>query len=306
MKKTISIMLCMLMLLSCVNVSAENFITVELNANKIEFDTQPVNINGRVLVPARTIFEAIGATVLWDAPTRTVTSKHNGRTVIVTIDSKTMLVNGEKITLDVPPMIISDRTLVPARAVSEAFNADVIWDAHNNTVRIFTKSYLSRIESIKTHTSSKELKENIKSDFSISYFEEYDVKINANDGTDFEIISESKDHFSLLSVRADVYVGPEHPMTDAYAKAVAEGMVKAVSGTLISTEISHIGEEPFIKIHYTNPSIVSKNPNAPAKVLVYMGIESGVVYTMTYTYHGDIPKNISADINYMMDTLIIH
>ncbi len=306
MKKIISIALSLLMLFTCVNVSAEKNISVELDANKLEFDTNPVNINGRVLVPVRAIFEEIGATVVWDAPSKTVISKLNGRTVIMTIDSKTMLINGEKTELDVPPMIISDRTLVPARAAVEAFNAKVSWDAQNNTVKISTKEYLAHLETIKTYKSSKDLSETIKSDFSISYYDDYEVRINANDGTDFEILSESETHFALLSVRADVYTGPEHPMTDSYAQSVAEGMVKTISGTLISTEISHIVNEPFIKIHYTNPHIVSKNPNDSAKVLVYMGIESGVVYTMTYTYHGNIPKNVSSDMNHIMNTLIIH
>ncbi len=306
MKKIISIALSLLMLFACVNVSAENLISVELDANKLEFDAQPVNIEGRILVPVRAIFEAIGATVLWDAPTKTVISKLDQKTVTMTINSETMTINGEKVKLDVPPMIISDRTFVPVRAATEAYNADVSWDADNNTVKIFTKSYLARLENIKTHTASKTLKENIKSNFSISYFDNYNVKINANDGTDFEILSESDTHFALLSVRTDVYTGPEHPMTDSYARSVADGLVKAIFGTLISTEISHIGNEPFIKIHYTNPRIVSKNPNDSAKVLVYMGIESGVVYTMTYTYHGNIPKNVSSDMNHIMNTLLIH
>ena len=306
MKKIISIALCLLMLFACVNVSAENFISVELDANKLEFDTQPINIDGRILVPVRAIFEEIGATVSWDANLRKVISKLDGKTVVMTIDSKTMTVNGEKIELDVPPMIISDRTLVPVRAATEAYNADVSWDAANNTVRIFTQKYLARLENIKTHTSSKKLNENISSNFSISYFEDYTAKINANDGTDFEILSESDKHFALLSVRADVYTGPEHPMTESYAQSVAQGMVKAISGTLICTEISHIGKEPFIKIHYTNPHITGKIPDDIADVVVYMGIENGVVYTMTYTYLGDVPKNISADINHTMSTLIIH
>lgn len=307
MKKIISFTLCLLIMFACVNVSAQN-ISVELDANELEFDVPPTNIDGRVLVPVRAIFEAMGATVLWNEADKTVTSTLEKTTVVMTVDNHKMTVNGKKITLDVTPKIVDGRTLVPARAATEAFGADVFWDAHNNTVKIFTKEYLLRAKTMETHNSSKILSEekNIKSDFSISYFEELDVRIDANDGTDFEIVSSSDSHFALLSVRADIYSGPEHPMTDSYAQSVAEGMVKAVSGTLISTEISHIAEEEFIKIHYTNPINSGNIPDNTADVLVYMGIESGVVYTMTYTNYGEVPKNVSADINYIMDTLLIH
>lgn len=307
MKKILSFALCVLMLFACLNVSAQN-ISVELDANKLEFDTPPVNIDGRVLVPARTILEAMGATVLWNSETRTVTSKLNDTTVVMTIDSSQMKINGEKKNIDVPAKIINDRTMVPSRAITKAFGADVSWDAHSDTVKIFTKDFVLRTKEMKAHKSSKVLsKENsTTSDFSISYFDKMDVRINANDGTDFEIVSASDSHSAILSVRADIYTGPEHPMTDGYAQEVANGMVTAISGTLISTEISHIGDEEFIKIHYTLPSYSQSIPDDTSDVLVYMGIESGVVYTMTYTSYGNVPKKISADMNYIMDTLIIH
>jgi hypothetical protein len=54
------------------------------------------------------------------------------------------------------------------------------------------------------------------------------------------------------------------------------------------------------------PNYSQSIPDETSSVLVFMGIESGVVYTMTYTTLGSIPENISADINYIMDTLIIH
>lgn len=307
MKKILSVALCVLMLFACVNVSAQN-ISVELDANKLEFDVPPTNIDGRVLVPVRTILEAMGATVLWNGDTKTVTSKLNSTTVIITIDSCEMRVNGEKKVIDVPAKIIDGRTLVPARAVTESFGANVLWDAHNTSVKIFTKDFLLRAEEMKIHKSSKTLSEekSVKSDFSISYFEEMDVRINANDGTDFEIVSTSDNHSAILSVRADIYTGPEHPMTESYAKEVANGMVTAISGTLTSTEISHIDDEEFIKIHYTVANYSQTIPDDTSDVLVYMGIKSGVVYTMTYTNSGCVPKNVHADINYIMNTLIIH
>lgn len=39
-----------------------------------------------------------------------------------------MQIHNQKIKLDTAPIIVNDRTLVPLRAVSEAFDYDVNWD----------------------------------------------------------------------------------------------------------------------------------------------------------------------------------
>ncbi|MBE7015862.1 MAG: hypothetical protein E7417_03455 [Ruminococcaceae bacterium] len=49
-------------------------------------------------------------------------------------DEIKILVNGEKVTSDVPPVIIEDRTLVPVRAIFEALGAEVEWDDATKTV----------------------------------------------------------------------------------------------------------------------------------------------------------------------------
>lgn len=50
------------------------------------------------------------------------------------IDNATMNVGGTDKALDVPPMIINDRTMVPLRAIFEALGADVQWDGDTRTI----------------------------------------------------------------------------------------------------------------------------------------------------------------------------
>ena len=76
------------------------------------------------------------ATVTWDQNTQTATGKKGDRTVTVTIGSKTMYVNNTKYTLDTPPMVVSGRTLVPARAIAEGLGASVSWNQENAMVSI--------------------------------------------------------------------------------------------------------------------------------------------------------------------------
>ncbi len=103
----------------------------------VEFQDQKAVIeNGRTLVPARGVFEAIGATVSWDAVTQTVHVGKGSINVELKIGSDEMHVNGKTVKLDVPAKISNSRTLIPVRAVSEAFECKVGWDAETYTVTI--------------------------------------------------------------------------------------------------------------------------------------------------------------------------
>lgn len=118
------------------SVMAKDEIKVKYGNDTIEFDVSPQIINDRTMVPLRAIFEAIGATVDWDNTTKTVTSEKSGTTVRITIGSPVMYVNGKFVSLDSPACVIDNRTLVPVRAISEAFNANVMWDESTKTVII--------------------------------------------------------------------------------------------------------------------------------------------------------------------------
>jgi hypothetical protein len=112
-------------------------IKVTVGDTAVVFDQEPIIKEGRTLVPLRAIFEALGATVEWNAETKTVSAKdEKGVEITLTIGSKEMKVGDKVVTLDVPAQIVKDRTLVPVRAIAEAFGAEVAWDATTKTVAI--------------------------------------------------------------------------------------------------------------------------------------------------------------------------
>ena len=116
-----------------------NQITVYINNKQLNFDIYPITEKDRTLVPMRAIFEALGAEVEWENETQTATATKEGITVSVTIDSNRMLKNGEEIELDVPARLVGDsRTLVPLRAISEAFGCQVEWDEELQRVDIYS------------------------------------------------------------------------------------------------------------------------------------------------------------------------
>lgn len=53
-----------------------------------------------------------------------------------------IVVNGNKIETEAPPIIVEDRTLVPLRAISEALGCDVAWDGNTNGVTLTDGQYL--------------------------------------------------------------------------------------------------------------------------------------------------------------------
>lgn len=114
-------------------------ISVMLNEAEISFDQPPIIENDRTLVPLRAIFEALGATVDWNGDTQTVTSEKEGTTISLQIGSNKMYVNNSEKILDVAAKVINNRTLVPVRAISEAFGCNVEWDGETKTVIIKTE-----------------------------------------------------------------------------------------------------------------------------------------------------------------------
>lgn len=111
-------------------------IMVTVNHIPVVFDQPPTIVSDRTLVPLRAIFEAMGASVNWDPETRTVTASRGEDNLSLVIGTNVINKNGTEIKIDVPAMIIGDRTMVPARAIAESLGASVDWNPHTRTVII--------------------------------------------------------------------------------------------------------------------------------------------------------------------------
>ncbi len=82
---------------------------------------------GEILVPLRSMFEQMGATVSYDPATRTADVSKPGSDVKVTVGNANVVINGETRPLDVPPIIYKGNVLVPVRVISEGMGAYVQW-----------------------------------------------------------------------------------------------------------------------------------------------------------------------------------
>ena len=131
-----SIVFLIVLLMVSLTAFASETITVRLNDKLLDFDVEPQLIDGRTMVPLRTIFEALGAEIEWENTTRTVYAEKDDIVVECSIGNNLMYVNGDVHTMDVAPIIVDGRTLVPARFVAESFGCDVGWDPSTRTVYI--------------------------------------------------------------------------------------------------------------------------------------------------------------------------
>jgi alpha-tubulin suppressor-like RCC1 family protein len=114
-------------------------IKVKLDGTILLFDQPPVLINTKTMVPLRKIFEALGASIDWNAKTQTVTATLGETVVKLTIGDTKGYVNNEAVSLEQPAVIVNEKTLVPVRFIGESFGAKVGWDEATKTVILTSK-----------------------------------------------------------------------------------------------------------------------------------------------------------------------
>jgi len=113
--------------------------TYVLNGAEYTMDVAPYIKDARTYMPIRYVAYALGINdnnILWDQANKTVTLMKGDKVVQLQIGSKAIVINGAAVTMDVAPEISSDRTMLPARFVAQAFGADVDWDEATQTVTI--------------------------------------------------------------------------------------------------------------------------------------------------------------------------
>ena len=137
MKKIVSLMLLVILSLSVAVTSfSVDDVSVVLDGKCIDFDVKARIVDGRTMVPVRTIFEAMGATVEWDEATNTAICVKGNKTIKFKVNHMDMYVNERVVWMDIPAYIYDVRLLIALRYVAEAFGADVSWNRESNTVFI--------------------------------------------------------------------------------------------------------------------------------------------------------------------------
>jgi hypothetical protein len=120
-------------------------ITLEMEGQVIPTEVPPFIHNGRTLVPFRTVAEALNLQVNWNEEAQEVAVEGAGLILKMRIGVAEATKNGDPVILDVPPMIVSGRTMVPVRFVSESFGCRVVWNEEARRVSIYSKPFAMNV-----------------------------------------------------------------------------------------------------------------------------------------------------------------
>lgn len=107
-----------------------------IHGKKTEFDTPPLLINDRTMIPVRTVFEKMGCLVEWDESSNTAVITLNDTCIKIKQDTNYIKKNGEYIYSDTASINYHDRIHVPLRVISEALGCDVNYDSETGNVTI--------------------------------------------------------------------------------------------------------------------------------------------------------------------------
>jgi hypothetical protein len=115
-----------------------NNINVFNGGNQINFDVQPIIINGRTLIPIRQVANAFGISndsINWN-PNGTVAINNGSSQIQFSANGQQAYLNGSPYGLDVPARIVDGRMMIPLRAIGEIFHKNVQWYPNGRIVTI--------------------------------------------------------------------------------------------------------------------------------------------------------------------------
>ena len=128
MKKIISIVLCLVIMLSVTGVFANDLdIRITYKGADVEFLNAPFIVEGTTYVPIRAIANTLGVEneyIAYDDATRVVDIVKGDVAIKLTIGSDKAMLNGEEVTMQAPAVETRGSTFVHIRFISSAFGVD--------------------------------------------------------------------------------------------------------------------------------------------------------------------------------------
>ena len=125
-------------------------VEMQINGEYIDFTgAEPEIVGGRTMVPMRGVLDALGATVDYDHPSKTVTAALGGVSLRHTIGTEEITVSGGQVlTMDGASYVKNGSVMVPVRFFSQALGLEVYWDRGQRTAVVIDKQKLiSQIDS---------------------------------------------------------------------------------------------------------------------------------------------------------------
>jgi hypothetical protein len=109
-------------------------IAIEINGEPLDTDTPAQVLGGRLLVPLRDVFNALGISVRREGDT--ITARLPTGSVSFSIGSSQATVNGKVVSLDAPVLERAGTVYAPLKLLVAAFGAQAVYDQHTDRVEI--------------------------------------------------------------------------------------------------------------------------------------------------------------------------
>lgn len=113
-----------------------------VNDQMLSMETEPLIIEGRIMIPANYIVNPLGASVAWDEQQHKVTVKLDGKIIAFWINKHTAMIDGCEKSIDPDNDHITSvigplgTTMLPLRFIAENLDCQVSWDTAQNTITI--------------------------------------------------------------------------------------------------------------------------------------------------------------------------
>lgn len=238
-------------IMSAVAVNAEqDIVTVSVDNKMVEFDQNPIIVDGHTMVPIRAVFEKAGATVDWNQGNQTAAIALGNYVVTIKYGDNCIYKNGNRIDIEAPAISVNDRILIPVRAIAEAMDFAVTWDGHHSLVLVSTtgkpyRPYAFRKTGFRTLEDASEF-----------YTRSGNTSIDLdNDGKPEELEFNTAEDFSVLakpvlSINGMNYTYGLTSISNAYSMAVVDLDVNDNTKEIVITENGDVRNAYFY--HYDN------------------------------------------------------
>lgn len=107
---------------------------VAISETTLDLEREPISINDRLVVPARTVFSQVGAEVDWNPARNRLVITKGSNEIIMYIGYVNCYVNGDIKKMEAPAVLYNGTVMVPVRFVAETFNVPVGWSQKTSTV----------------------------------------------------------------------------------------------------------------------------------------------------------------------------
>lgn len=111
-------------------------VQVKVNDAILSCQPNPVILQGRTLVPLRTVAETLGCTVEWQGYDQSAAVSNGNTQIIFKIGADEAVVNGQITKIDVPVYLIQGSTMVPIRFLAGQMGRKLDWDNNQQLIII--------------------------------------------------------------------------------------------------------------------------------------------------------------------------